>query len=595
MLKKGSHTFRPYYINECEDIKFAIKQVASQYNRDADSFDFELQAITTYKKNLYDYELEQIHQDAVEAFFQNRDNMLEPNLVISQRYCILIKEKERKETRFHLSTDKGFSEAFLYFHPGFTYKEENFESLYGQIKKEKVWNKILCFDEEREKKALVEFLKTLTYPLKKEERYLLVCGVNLVASTEAKLSFKKDVTAQFQTVLANEVICEFQKPLQGKPGRNIRGDYIVPQAPKSEKQTSPLRYDNVSIVLVDYPNKIEYKSAMGGILDYKDNVLSIEDTLEAQEVSFKTTGSLIGAIDSGTVVNITETDTMKEALGQGMKIQAGEVNIEGNVGSDATVHSKRVHIGGLTHQSSKIYADSVEVSTHKGYIKGEKVQIDTLEAGVIEGKCVEVDKMYGGKIYAEEIVIQTLHSNALLYATKSIRIVHMKKGENKFFLAANYSPSNKKQYDTLLAQKNDSIKEAIRLTKELKVESLELTKLKETADEVRKVLTQYKNTKTKPPSYLLEKFEAYRARVVALREKREKINFLSETFKNARDALAELDAQTKDATISIDSGWVGYNEVHYTFYAPSKDLLCIPKPGEPSKVIYKNDKIELVL
>lgn len=152
MLKKGSHTFRPYYINECEDIKFAIKQVASQYNRDADSFDFELQAITTYKKNLYDYELEQIHQDAVEAFFQNRDNMLEPNLVISQRYCILIKEKERKETRFHLSADKGFSEAFLYFHPGFTYKEENFESLYGQIKKEKVWNKILCFDEEREKK-----------------------------------------------------------------------------------------------------------------------------------------------------------------------------------------------------------------------------------------------------------------------------------------------------------------------------------------------------------------------------------------------------------------------------------------------------------
>ncbi|WDL75415.1 DUF342 domain-containing protein [Helicobacter winghamensis] len=595
MLKKGSHTFRPYYINECEDIKFAIKQVASQYNRDADSFDFELQAITTYKKNLYDYELEQIHQDAVEAFFQNRDNMLEPNLVISQRYCILIKEKERKETRFHLSADKGFSEAFLYFHPGFTYKEENFESLYGQIKKEKVWNKILCFDEEREKKALVEFLKTLTYPLKKEERYLLVRGVNLVASTEAKLSFKKDVTAQFQTVLANEVICEFQKPLQGKPGRNIRGDYIVPQAPKSEKQTSPLRYDNASIVLVDYPNKIEYKSAMGGILDYKDNVLSIEDTLEAQEVSFKTTGSLIGAIDSGTVVNITETDTMKEALGQGMKIQAGEVNIEGNVGSDAIVHSKRVHIGGLTHQSSKIYADSVEVSTHKGYIKGEKVQIDTLEAGVIEGKRVEVDKMHGGKIYAEEIVIQTLHSNALLYATKSIHIVHMKKGENKFFLAANYSPSNKKQYDTLLAQKNDSIKEAIRLTKELKVESLELTKLKETANEVRKVLTQYKNTKTKPPSYLLEKFEAYRARVVALREKREKINFLSETFKNARDALVELDAQTKDATISIDSGWVGYNEVHYTFYAPSKDLLCIPKPGEPSKVIYKNDKIELVL
>lgn len=50
MLKKSSQTFRPYYVNECEDIKFAIKQVSSQFNRDSDDFDFELQSITTYKK-----------------------------------------------------------------------------------------------------------------------------------------------------------------------------------------------------------------------------------------------------------------------------------------------------------------------------------------------------------------------------------------------------------------------------------------------------------------------------------------------------------------------------------------------------------------
>ncbi|TLD85330.1 DUF342 domain-containing protein [Helicobacter sp. MIT 11-5569] len=595
MLKKGSHTFRPYYINECEDIKFAIKHIASQYNRDADLFDFELQAVTTYKKNLYDYELEQIHQDAVDEFLTKRDNMLEPNLVISQRYCILIKEKERKETRFHISADKSFSEAFLYFHSGFVYREEDFENLYVQIKKEKVWNKILCFDEENEKKALEEFLNTLTYPLGQEVRYLLIRGVNLVVSTEAKFEFKKDVIAQFQTVLQNEVICEFQKPLEGKPGRNIRGDYIVPQSPKSLEQTSPLKYDTASITLIDYPNKIEYRSAIGGILNYEEDILSIEDTLETQEVSFKTTGSLIGSIDSQTVVNITEADTMKEALGQGMKIQAGEVNIEGNVGTDAIVHSKKVRIGGLTHQNSKIYADDVEVATHKGYIKGENIQIDMLETGIVEGKRVEVSKMYGGKIYAEEIIIQTLHANAFLYATKSIHVVHMKKGENKFFLAANYSPSNKEKYNALLHKKNHSIKEAIRMTKELKVESLEVAKLKETADEVRKVLMQYKNTQTKPPSYLLEKFEAYRARVVALREKREKINQLSEAFKNARDDIIKLDSQTKNATITIESGWVGHNEVHYTFYAPSKELLCVPKPGEPTRVIYENDKVVLAL
>lgn len=595
MLKRGLHLFRPCYINECEDVKFAIKQVASHYNRDADSFDFEIQSIITYKKNSEDYGLEQIHQGAVDAFLQQCNNMLDPNLVILQRYCILIKEKERRETRFHLSADKTFSEAFLYFHSGFVYKEEDFESLYMQIRKEKVWNKILCFNEEEERKVLAEFLKTLIYPLKQEVRYLLICGVNLVASTEAKLSFQKDVNAQFQTVLANELICEFQKPLQGKPGRNIRGYYVIPPSPKSQKQVSPLKYDIASILPIDYPNKIEYRSAIGGILDYQNDILSIKETLEAKEVSFKTTGSLIGAIDSGTVVNITEADTMKEALGQGMKIQAAEVNVDGNVGPDAIIHSKKVNVGGLTHQSSKIYADNVRVAIHKGYIKGKNIQVDALEAGIIEGEHVEVNKLYGGKIYAESIVVQTLHSNAFLYATKSIHIVFMQKGENKFFLAANYSPSNKKRYDTLLAQKNDSIKEAIHCTKELKVESLELAKLKDTADEVRRILMQYKNTKTKPPSYLLEKFQEYHTRVVALRKKRERINELSGAFKDARDAIAKLDAQTKNATINVDSGWAGYNEIHYIFYAPSRDLLCIPKPSEPSKVIYKNDKIELVL
>ena len=56
MLKKSLQTFRPYYVNECEDIKFAIKQVSSQFGMDADGFDFELQSVVTYKKNLYDYE-----------------------------------------------------------------------------------------------------------------------------------------------------------------------------------------------------------------------------------------------------------------------------------------------------------------------------------------------------------------------------------------------------------------------------------------------------------------------------------------------------------------------------------------------------------
>ncbi|TLD87875.1 FapA family protein [Helicobacter sp. MIT 05-5294] len=595
MLKKSSQTFRPYYVNECEDIKFAIKQVSAQFNRDADEFDFELQSITTYKKNLYDYESQLIPAQEVDTFFSSRDNMLEPNLVMNQRYCILIKEKERRETRFHFTADKAFSEAFLTFRAGFNYDKEDFDSVYMQIKKEKAWNRILCFNEQQERDALEGFLKTLEYPLRGEVRYKILSGVNLIPSVEGNLEFKKDITGQFQTVIKDDIICEYRKPLQGKPGRNIRGEYIIPQSPKTLHQPCSLQYDKESIEPKEYPCYIYYVSAIGGILKYEDGFLYVRDTLETESVTLKTTGSLVGNINSGTIINITQKDAMKEALGQGMKIQAGEVNIEGNIGSNAEINSKEVRIGGFTHQNSKIYANDAEIATHKGYVKGEYVKVEMLETGIVEGKRVEVDRVYGGKIYAEEIVINTLHANAFLYATKSIQVRRMEKGENKFFLAANYSPAGKEKYDALLKQKNESIKEAIRLTKELKVESLELKKLKATADEIRGTLIHYKNTKTTPPSYLLAKFEEYHQRVLALKNKRQKINELSADFKSAREALNMLDEMTKNAIIMIDGGWIGYNEVHYVFYSPSRELLCVPKPGEPSKVVYQKGKIQLVL
>ncbi|WP_297813918.1 flagellar assembly protein A [uncultured Helicobacter sp.] len=595
MLKNSLHTFRPYYVNECEDIKFAIKQVSSQFGMDADSFDFELQSIVTYKKNLYDYESQLIPPQEVNKFLNNRDNMLEPNLVIQQRYCILIKEEKRRETKFHFTTDKTFSEAFLIFRAGFNYVQEDFDNVYMQIQKKKVWNKILCFNEEKEKNALEEFLKTLEYPLKQEVKYKILSGVNLIPSVEGNLEFKKDITGQFQTVLKNDVICEYQKPLQGKPGRNIRGEYIIPQSPKTLHQPCALQYDKGSIEPKEFPCCIRYVSVIGGILKYEDGFLYVRDTLETESVTLKTTGSLVGNINSGTVINITQKDAMKEALGQGMKIQAGEVNIEGNIGPNAQINSKEVRVGGFTHQNSKIYANDAEIATHKGYVKGEYIKVEMLETGIIEGKKVEVDKVYGGKIYAEEIVINTLHSNAFLYATKSIHIGRMEKGENKFFLAANYSPSGKERYEAFSKQKNESIKEAIRMTKELKVESLELKKLKATADKIRGTLIHYKNTKTTPPSYLLTRFEEYYQRVVLLKAKRQKINELSIDFKTAREALNGLDEMTKNATIVIEGGWVGYNEVHYIFYSPSRELLCIPKPGEPSKVIYQKGEIQLIL
>ena len=145
-------------------------------------------------------------------------------------------------------------------------------------------------------------------------------------------------------------------------------------------------------------------------------------------MSLKTTGSLIGEIESGTEINITEADSLKEALGQGMEIQASKVNIQGNVGANAQIHAKEVYIGGFTHQDSKIFATDAEIQTHKGYLKAQNIKIHTLEAGIIEGKRVEVEKMYGGKIYAKEIFYSTPTFQCLLIRHKTNSSYHDAKG-----------------------------------------------------------------------------------------------------------------------------------------------------------------------
>ncbi|CAM2948460.1 FapA family protein [Helicobacter burdigaliensis] len=598
MLKENEGALvRSSYINECEDIKVTLKQVASQYKIDMDLLDFDLQSVITYTKKVYDYEFSSLNLAQAEVFLSKRDNLVEPNLVIKQCYGIVIRKRERREHRFFLKTDKDYSYSTLYFQIGFVYNEESFDELYMQIKKQKAWNKILIYNETEEKKALKSFLKELSYPLKQEVEYRLNVAINFIPTKEAKLEFKKQILMHhFQTILPNEVVCVFYKPIIGKPGRNIKGEYIIPKEPKSIHEVSPLQYDKHSILVKESELVIEYIAKNGGILHYEDEFLLIQDTLEAKEISAKTTGSLIGQLNSGTTINVTESDSLKEAIGRGMKIQASCVNIEGNVGADAIIHAKEVNVGGQTHQDSKIYADTISIHNHKGYVKGKNIKIDTLETGIIEGDRVEVNKMYGGKIYADEIIVHYLHSHALFCATHKIRVHSMDKGENRFFISANYSPSARENYNALLETKNKSIKEAIQLTKELKVQSLEARKQKSIADENRKILIHYKNTKTIPPKYLLDNFETYHKLITSLKEKRQKINELSVAFKDAKDKLAKLDLQTKTATIEVQSGWVGYNEVRYTLHSPKLELSLTPKFGDGTKVIFnKNDeKLELI-
>ncbi|MCH5322662.1 MAG: DUF342 domain-containing protein [Helicobacter sp.] len=588
------------HVNECEDIKQAIQSIQAQSRKSSVELDFELESVSTYRKSLYDKDYQKVSPAEIDIFLTNKNNLLEPTLLIKQRYSIALKPKapqtDLEDCPFIVKTDKENFKAFVVLLKGFTLRDTiKFEKFYQEIRKQKALQKIIFVKEDKEKEDLWNFLKTLRFPLVKEEEFCFLRSVSFVPTKESNLEFKRAITGDFETIEPNELICEFHKPMLGKPGRNVKGEYVIPEAPATLHDGCSLKFDEESINVQEFPDRIEYRANVGGILKYEDEYLFIQTTLETKTIDIRTTGSLIGGLDSGTTVNVTESDTLREAIGQGMKVQASKVNVEGNVGPMAEITANDVTIGGMTHQESKIFAKNVNVKSHKGFIEGDIIKIDSLETGIVKGNRVEVKEVYGGKIFANEIVIENLHSNAFLYATRKIEINRMIKGENKFFIGSNFSPENREKFTELLKQKNTSVKSAIHMTKQLKVESLELKKFQKAAEEIRNTLIEYKQAGKAPPTFLLKKFEEYRDFMKNLKEKREKINQLSEDFKQARDALADFDSKTKEGEIIVHSGWVGYNEVHYHFYTPENDMVLIPKVGEPPKVIFKNGKVSLVL
>lgn len=578
-------------LQECDDILYTLKQLAEQNNISADELDFELKAVKTYKKDMHDSDFVALDSRDAPSFLGNTKNLADPTLAIMQRYTIKVIPNNGPHFAVYFETDSAHTHGELVFSRGFIFNESDFPRLWRYIAKLKAENRVLFVDDLQEQNNLLSFLKEQKYPIESELRYTLAKAVNLVPTRDCALEFRV-VVSGYTSILKDEILCVYLKPLQGKPGRDIRGVYMIPGAPKGLGMPSPLRFDANTIKANDLSDEIQYTAIIGGIVNYDDGFLSVKDTLQTDEVSRKT-GNLINDINSNSTINVTQSDSLKEAVGDGIKVQAAKVQIDGNIGARSEVVGDEVNIGGLTHMQSKIFSKNANIATHKGFVQAEKIKVETLEAGVIEGKIVEVDEVYGGKIYAEEIIIKKLHSNAQLHATKKIEVAVMKSGENKFFLSADYSPQNRALFAELENKRDSSIKEAIRQTKQLKIEAAEIKRLSATADETRKMLNEYRRSGKKAPQFLIDEFAKYVQMVKDMRNKRKRIKDLSATYEQLKMQLEQLDQKTKSAVVEILSGWQGYNEVHFIFHSPKKNFTLLPRYGEPSCAYFSEDKILL--
>jgi hypothetical protein len=384
------------------------------------------------------------------------------------------------------------------------------------------------------------------------------------------------------STVVDELLIEYIKPKQGKPGRDCRGQYIKPEEPKIQHE--PTFSVSEKIEVVDTDDAILYKAKSNGYVTFENATYDIRTEVDVPEISFKTTGSIETDLNADVSINVKENDVLKDAVGMGMEVEVNEIHVEGNVGPKAIIRAMKAYIEGQTHQSSHIEAETLNINIHKGVAKGGEIDITRLEHGRVEGDVVRIKQAIGGVIKAREIYIETLGSHVKAYAAERIEINKLQGGENTLMI----DPLVIQEQLQNVEESEKMIVETERLYRALKEEvakyELMVRKNEPAYLEIKKKLVHYKKSAIKMPEAFVKKFKEFQEQhehLESLRselyQKREKIELLRARHNASQNDIFE-------ARIINNDHWRNHNELVFKLVEPPIQVSFVPEHGDEHKI-----------
>ena len=385
-----------------------------------------------------------------------------------------------------------------------------------------------------------------------------------------------------KSIEKDELLIEYVKAQLGKPGRNCRGEFMAPK--EVEEKFVPTFTVDETIREDDNPKNIEYIANENGYITFEENVYKIKTDVDLGEISFKKTGNIISGLDSDVNINVTEKDAIKDAIGMGMEVEVTEIDIEGNVGSNAKLRAIKASINGQTHQSAEVRADKLDINVHKGKAYGKYIHITRLEHGTVDGNEVEVTQALGGNIRANEINIDICASHVKATASKRIEIQKLQGSENTFTI----DPLLKKSSQAGLNDNNDDITNLERELRTIK-EEVDTTEKKikvatPAFNDVKKRLIHYKKNGIKMPDSFVKKYKQFQLLQAKLESIKETYNLKKNELEVANSKTSIFQDDIMDARIINRDRWKGYNEIIFKLVEPPMDVVYKPAEGSSGKV-----------
>jgi len=385
-----------------------------------------------------------------------------------------------------------------------------------------------------------------------------------------------------KSVKKDDLLIEYIKPKKGTPGRNCRGEYIAPREPKTTNE--PTFEVDDTIKVVDTKDSIKYIAYANGYITFENNVYSIKTEVSLDEISFKKTGSISVGLDSDVSISVQESNAIKDAIGTGMEVEVSEIDIDGNVGSNAKVFALKANIGGQTHKNATLRADKLTINVHKGRAYGKNIHITRLEHGIIDGDIVEVTQAAGGNIRAKEITIEVCGSHVHATASRIIEIKKLQGDENTFVI----DPLLKKAAKKSLKENKENIK---KLEGELRVLERDIEKytqmIKEALpsfNDIKKRLVRYKKSGIKMPESFVKKYREFQEMQSKLKDLQKELEVKKDQYELLTTNTSAFQENIFNARVINRDRWVGYNEIIFKLVDPPIELVYKPKEGCPDKV-----------
>jgi hypothetical protein len=573
-----------------------LRRIAAQNSIPYSKLYIQIRNVTTYykdaNKNLIEIAEHNLNKYTQEDFLRDADIEFEQQyeIVVNPYYRGYPFDKMICEIEF----DENETLAYFVIKKGsqLSYYDNLYDDFLDYIDEYKLRSNIILylFDVEFEDSVkqfvdVIQQIKTITF--KEDKKILVSQALNSIESINPDIFMnieeKNNIGAEDKegridysnrgfllSCVKGEQLFEFIKPQQGKHGRTCKGTVIEVETVNIDATPTFTVEDGIEVQ--DSFENIKFLSTKSGYLVKKGNQYDVSNSIDVEEISFKTTGTINSDLNSEISINVVKNDPLEDAIEEGMHVKVQTLNIKGSVGPNTQIQAREISIDGQTHGESFIKCVNANISLHKGKVVARKVKVETLEGGEIIADAAIIKNAMSGKIRAKTIEIEMLGSHVVMEASGYIQIEKIRGEENRFtldpFVDSGFNAA-KDDDQSYLQKTQQELKTLVKAYKDI---SLKIKNSLEPCEKIKATIIKNKKNEEEISSILIQKFKQCKILRVHYKKLKEKVENKKEQYSKLKEKLVAKNLNIFEAKITLGESLKGYNHIVYKLTNPQREI-----------------------